>query len=189
MGWNTGDDGDEETSSNSTVLDFDMDEVQPEKPRDFSTMKRGFYPCLVTGSQQSSNAAGWRGQQIEVTVVAGEHKGRKVWGMFTTHHKTSTKAMQIGRGQLKAMFLATGVGGSDIAAVVASQVPLMVSIGIEAPKGAFNEKNTIDGFREMTSDELAAVNDPEPKAMSAPAAAAPASASTKPKFTLGKKST
>lgn len=187
MGWNTNDDGADDTS-NSTLLDFDMDEVEAEKPRDFSTMKRGFYPCLVTGSEQRSNATGWRGQQIEVTVVAGEHKGRKVWGMFTTHHKTSAKAVRIGRGQLKAMFLATGVSGSDIADVVASQCPVMASIGIEPAKGTYNEKNTIDGFREMSADEVAAVNDPEPKAMSA-AAAAPAPASTKPKFTLGKKAT
>jgi hypothetical protein len=121
---------------------------------------------------------------MEVTIIAGNGKSRKVWSNFTTHHPTSAKAVQIGRGQIKAAFLAAGVQSSSPIDLVAAQQPIMAVIGIEKGKKDSDypdDKNVIKGFKPITPDQMAALeggSDPAP-------AQAPAKAGKKPGFLKG----
>jgi len=179
MGWTKNDDSN--NTGSDTSLDFDMDEVKPEEAREFTLLPKGMVPGIVTGFKKLSNEKGWRGVNLEGTVIVGPHKGRKVWGNFTTHNPGSEKAVQIGRGQLKAAFVAAGVGGSDLADLVAAQAPVMLSIKHAKDNRSGDLKAEIGGFRELTSAESASLSsdgEPAPSSTKAPAS----KPSTKPTF-------
>lgn len=175
MSWNN------DTDTDDMDLGFDVENTEAVS---FDLLPKGEYPAIITGCtpKSSTNKAGSRYVSMEVTVIGVLGKGRKVWGNFTTHHPTSATAVQIGRGQIKAAFLAAGVQSSSPVDLVAAQQPIMVSIGVEKGNDAYpDDKNTIKGFKAITADQMAAL-----EGGSEPAPAAPAKpAGKKPGFLKG----
>lgn len=174
MGWNkTPNMNNEDNSAEdmSTELDFDLDGVEAEEARSFELMPRGFQPAVVSGFKKKSNDKGWRGVELKATIIAGQFKGRGVWGNFTTHHsdmdEKKQKSVKIGRGQIKAAFAAAGVGGNDLADLVGAEEPIMISVGHETYNG--NTKNTLAGFRAMTDKERAMLDSDGEEAPAEPA--------------------
>lgn len=152
MSWN---DNDNETDD----LGFDLAATEAEKPMSFDLLKRGDYPAIITGCEpKAGKKEGSRYVKMEITIIAGAGKGRKVWGNFTSHHPTSADAVRIGRGQIKAAFLAAGVTGSSPIDLVASCVPIVVVVGVEKGNDDFpDDKNTIKGFKAMTPEQMASL--------------------------------
>ena len=174
MSWNN------DTDTDDMDLGFDVEQTEAVS---FDLLPKGEYPAIIMGCtpKSSANKPGSRYVSMEVTVIGGKGKGRKVWGNFTTHHPTSATAVQIGRGQIKAAFLAAGVQSSSPVDLVAAQQPIMVSIGIEKGNDAYpDDKNSIKGFKPITPDQLAAL---EGGSEPAPQAARPAG--KKPGFLKG----
>lgn len=165
MSWNT-----DEVLDENLALDFDVDAAEAQEPMSFDLLAKGEYPAVITGMspKASKKVEGSRYVAMEVTIVAGKAKGRKVWGNFTTHNtpKDSTadaaeraaKAVSIGRGQIKAAFLAVGVTGSSVIDLLAAKQPIVVVIGVEKGNAAYPEdKNSIRGFKAMTDAQWVAL--------------------------------
>jgi hypothetical protein len=154
MSWN-----DNDNENDGADLGFDVDSTTPEEARSFDLLKRGDYPALITGCEpKAGKREGSRYVKMEITIVAGPGKGRKVWGNFTTHHPTSADAVRIGRGQIKAAFLAAGVTGSSPIDLVAAQQPIVVVVGVEKGNDDYpDDKNTIKGFKAMTPEQMASL--------------------------------
>jgi len=182
MSWN-----DNDTATDDLDLGFDLEATEAEKAMSFDLLKRGDYPAVITGCEPkaSKNKEGSRYVKMEVTIIAGVGKGRKVWGNFTTHHPTSADAVRIGRGQIKAAFLAAGVTGSSPIDLVAAQTPMIGVIGVEKGNDEYpDDKNTIKGFKPMTPEQLASLesgDEPAPAAQQK-TTTAPAKPSTRPAF-------
>lgn len=170
MSWNN------DTDTDDMDLGFDVEQTEAVS---FDLLPKGEYPAIITGCtpKASKDKPGSRYVSMEVTVIGGKGKGRKVWGNFTTHHPTSATAVQIGRGQIKAAFLAAGVQSSSPVDLVAAQQPIMVSIGVEKGNDAYpDDKNTIKGFKAITPDQMAALeggSKPAPQAPTKPAGKKP----------------
>lgn len=181
MSWN-----DNDTATDDLDLGFDLEATEAEKPMSFDLLKRGDYPAIITGCEpKAGKKEGSRYVKMEATIIAGAAKGRKVWGNFTSHHPTSADAVRIGRGQIKAAFLAAGVTGSSPIDLVAAQQPIVVVIGVEKGNDDYpDDKNTIKGFKAMTPEQLASLesgDEPAPAATQK-TTTAPAKPSTRPAF-------
>lgn len=177
MSWN-------DTDTDDLDLGFDMDATEAETPMSFDLLRRGDYPAIITGCEpKAGKKEGSRYVKMEVTIIAGVGKGRKVWGNFTSHHPTSADAVRIGRGQIKAAFLAAGVTGSSPIDLVAAQQPIVVAVGIEKGNDDYpDDKNTIKGFKAMTPEQMALLESGGEPAPAAAPKAAPAKTSTRPSF-------
>lgn len=180
MTWNNTD-----NETDDLDLGFDMDATVAEEAMSFEILKRGDYPALITGCEpKAGKKEGSRYVKMEITIIAGLGKNRKVWGNFTTHHPTSAQAVQIGRGQIKAAFLAAGVTGSSPIDLVAAQQPIVVVVGVEKGNDEYpDDKNTIKGFKPMSADQMASLesgDSPAPEKTSK-TTAAPAK-SSRPSF-------
>jgi len=163
MSWNT------DTDTDDMDLGFDVENTEAVS---FDLLPKGEYPAIITGCtpKASANKPGSRYVSMEVTIIGGKGKGRKIWGHFTSHHATSATAVQIGRGQIKAAFMAAGVQSSSPIDLVAAQQPIMVSVGIERGNDAYpDDKNTIKGFKAITPDQMAALEGGSEPAPAAPA--------------------
>lgn len=188
MSWN-------DNETDDLDLGFDMDATEAETPMSFELLKRGDYPAIITGCEpKAGKREGSRYVKMAVTIIAGVGKGRKIWGNFTTHNvpkdsspdsaKKAADAVRIGRGQIKAAFLAAGVTGSSPIDLVAAQQPIVVAVGVEKGNDDYpDDKNTIKGFKAMTPEQMASLESgDEPAPAAAPKAATPAKASTRPSF-------
>jgi len=188
MSWN-------DNETDDLDLGFDMDATEAETPMSFELLKRGDYPAIITGCEpKAGKREGSRYVKMEVTIIAGVGKSRKIWGNFTTHNspkdgspdsaKKAADAVRIGRGQIKAAFLAAGVTGSSPIDLVAAQQPIVVAVGVEKGNDDYpDDKNTIKGFKAMTPEQMASLESgDEPAPAAAPKAATPAKTSTRPSF-------
>jgi hypothetical protein len=163
MSWNT------DTDTDDMDLGFDVEATEAVS---FDLLAKGEYPAIITGCtpKASANKPGSRYVSMEVTIIGGKGKGRKIWGNFTSHHATSATAVQIGRGHIKAAFMAAGVQSSSPIDLVAAQQPIMVSVGVEKGNDAYpDDKNTIKGFKPITPDQMAALEGGSEPAPAAPA--------------------
>lgn len=178
MAWNNTD----ETEADELDLGFDLEATEAAEPMSFDILPKGEYPVLITGcTPKAGQKEGSRYVAMEVTIIAGKGKSRKVWSNFTTHHPTSAQAVQIGRGGIKAAFSAAGVTGSSPADLIAAQQPIMAVIGIEKGKKDSDypdDKNVIKGFKAMKPEQMASLESGEEVAP----AEAPKPASKKPSF-------
>lgn len=168
MAWNNTDD-----ENDGADLGFDVDATEPEEAMSFEVLKRGDYPILITGCEpKAGRQEGSRYVKMEVTIIAGPGKGRKVWGNFSTHlqpkdnskeaAERAAKAVRIGRGHIKSAFAAAGVTGSSPIDLVAAQTPMIGVIGVEKGNDAYpDDKNTIRGFKAMSAEQQAALESGE----------------------------
>lgn len=186
MSWNNDDNTDD------LDLGFDLDATEAQEAKSFDLLKKGDYPAIITGATpKAGKREGVRYVAMEVTIIAGPAKGRKVWGNFTTHNvprsnsaedaKKAATATNIGRGHIKSAFLAAEVTSSSPIDLVEAQTPLVVVVGIEKGTDGHEDKNNIRGFKPMAQDHRAALeagDDPTP----APAVVAIKPAGKKPGF-------
>jgi hypothetical protein len=163
MSWN---DDNNNNDDDDMSLGFDLEETKAEEAMSFDLMKRGDYPVIITGCEpKAGKREGARYVTMKVTIIAGQHKGRKVWGNFTTHNppksdsaddvKRAATAVQIGRGQIKAAFIAAGVTTSSPLDLLAAQTPMIAVVGVEKGTVEYpDDRNTIKGFKAMTAAQL-----------------------------------
>lgn len=85
---------------------FDPSAVKEDKS--FGALPAGRYRVIVDNLEMKRNSKD-TGDLIKVTykVLAGEHKGRLIWGYFNYRH-VNPQAQNIGHGQLKRFLAAVG---------------------------------------------------------------------------------
>ncbi len=170
MGWNNS----SNDSNDDLDIGFDTASVDPSDAPSFDLIKNGEYPGVVTGGKmKAGKKEGSRYASIEVTLLPESgHKGRKIWGNFTTHN-SNAQAVTIGRAQLTMAFNLAGVSSSSLADLVSSGEPMLIVVGTEKGTAGYADKNTIKGFKPMNG--------------AAPATSSKPAASSKPGFLNNRK--
>jgi hypothetical protein len=106
----------------------------------------GWAPMKLIKVEEKSNDSGWRGLSMEFEIVGGPHKGRRVWPLYTTHHRTSEKAVEIGRGKIGHLVKAAGrPDAMDTDEVIG--VVIDGKIGIKKGSAGYDDKNDVLDFR------------------------------------------
>lgn len=147
---------------------FNAEEVQPQD--NFEPLPAGWYQVIITDSEMKPTKD-QKGEylQLEYTVIAGEHEGRKCWDRLNLQNQNQT-AVEIAQRSLSSICRAVGVMAPNDSTELHDR-PFEVKLSVRPAKGEYEPSNDVKGYRTMEEGAAAA---PAP----APAAARPAAGRT-----------
>jgi len=111
----------------------------------FEPLPAGKYLCVITNSEMkpTKNGAG-EYLQVELEVIDGPHKGRKVWDRLTLKHPNEL-TVRIARGTLAQIRQATGVMNPRDS-VELHNLPLVASVGLKKRSDTGEMTNVVKGY-------------------------------------------
>lgn len=127
---------------------FNAHEVDPNVG--FDPIPAGKHLCVITSSEMKRTKAG-DGEylQIELEVIDGPCKGRKVWDRLTLKHPNEM-TVRIARGALSAICRAVGVMAPKDS-VELHNLPLLVSVGLKKREDTGEMTNVVKGYAKRES--------------------------------------
>ena len=120
-------------------------------PPSAGLIPKGWQPMKMLSHEEKTNATGWRGLVLEFEITRGDHKGRRIWPLYTTHHQTSTKAVEIGRGKLGHLIKAAGKPDAQSPDEVQG-IEIAGFVGIKKGTGGYDDKNDVLDFQPFDAD-------------------------------------
>lgn len=122
---------------------FDATQVEP--AGDFTPLPAGQYLCVASDSQMKPTKKGdGRYLQVELEVLEGEHKGRKLWDRFVLEHPND-RTVAIAKSSLAGLCTAVGVPRPRDSAEL-HNVPVLVRVACTKRKDTDEITNTIKGY-------------------------------------------
>lgn len=123
-------------------LNFDANDVAPNtKPE---PIPNGKYRMHITASEvQPAKSGKGKYLKLELQVLDGEYKGRKVWDQLNIVNDNAT-AQKIAQGQLSAICHATGVMKLTNSSQL-HHIPMLVRVVVSEQKG-YDPKNEVKGY-------------------------------------------
>jgi len=111
----------------------------------FEPLPAGKYLCIITNSEMkpTKNGAG-EYLQLELEVIDGPHKGRKVWDRLTLKHPNEL-TVRIARGTLAQIRQATGVTNPRDSCEL-HNLPLVASVGLKKRNDTGEMTNVVKGY-------------------------------------------
>lgn len=146
---------------------FDANAV-PEDTK-FAIIPAGRYPAVVTGVEWKPTKAmdGSEYLQIEVQIIDGTYRGRKLWDRFNLKNKNQV-AVDIATRQLADLAVAIGrpklTDETDLL-----DLPFIATLKIRPASGGYDESNEISKYSPMEAGSVA----PAPAPAAAPAQTQP----------------
>ncbi|TVQ34037.1 MAG: DUF669 domain-containing protein [Phycisphaeraceae bacterium] len=146
------------------TLNFDATQHKPQAS--FDPLPAGKYLVMITDSEEKDTANG-KGKflKLEMTILDGEHKGRKVWDQIMLQHP-SVQAMDIARSTLSAVCHAVGVLRPAQSQEL-HNLPLVVSVSLKKRSDTGELGNEVKGYAPR-GDGSAAPQQPAPQQNSTP---------------------
>lgn len=121
-------------------LDLSNDKAPSSEP-----LPPGVYNLVVTKAEEKPTQKGDKRVQLEFSVADGEYAGRKIWEGYQL--SGNPKAVEIGRGQLKALWKCAGHTDFNIASPEQLlNLEIAASVKVKEQDG-YNPKNTISSFK------------------------------------------
>ena len=147
----------------ANLNNFNAHEVDPNTP--FDPLPAGKYLACITGSEMKATKAGDGSYlELELTVLEGEYKDRKVWDRLCLNHPNAT-AVKIARGTLSAICRAVGVMQPKDS-VELHNLPLVVTVKCKKREDNGEMTNEVRGYAKKESaagrPQQAAPNDTTP---------------------------
>lgn len=134
---------------------FDATQVEP--AGDFAPLPAGQYLCIACDSQMKPTKKGdGRYLQVELEVLEGEHKGRKLWDRFVLEHPND-RAVAIARSSLAGLCTAVGVTRPRDS-VELHNVPVLVRVACTKRGDTGEITNTVKGYAKRGGSQPAAPN-------------------------------
>jgi hypothetical protein len=123
---------------------FDLSKV--ETSNSFETLPEGKYVANVTNAEikETKNGTG-KYIRTELTIAAGENKGRKIWTNFNVENQNQM-AVEIGLKQLKTMLQAANAQSVDKLASVSDLCGLTVGVKTKIKTDEYGEKAEVHYF-------------------------------------------
>jgi hypothetical protein len=122
---------------------FNAHEVEPSSP--FEPIPAGKYLAAVTGTETKPTKNGDGSYlEIELTVLEGEHKDRKVWDRLCLNHPNA-QTVKIARGNLSALCRAIGVM-QPRDSVELHNIPLVVTVKLKKREDTGELANEVKGY-------------------------------------------
>lgn len=129
-------------------------DLTEDKESSFSPVPAGIYNLIVTDAEETVTKNMDKRIKLTFSVADGEFAGRKI---FEGYQLTGNqKAVEIGRGQLKALWRCAG--HSDFVIQDVSQfinLEIAASVKIKSDE-TYGDKNTISSFKPKVSQQAAA---------------------------------
>lgn len=124
-------------------LNFNAQTVAPQQA--FEPLAGGWYVMAITGAEQKvTNAGTGTYLKLELTVVDGPFKGRKVWTNLNLNNP-NPKAVEIAQQQLSAICHAIGVMQLQNSQQLMN-IPMGVKLSIRKQDG-YEDSNDVRGFK------------------------------------------
>lgn len=148
---------------------FDANTVEPNDS--FDPVPNGDYLCIITTSEMKPTKAGDGAYlELELEVVDGPYKGRKLWDRLNLNNANET-AVRIAKGTLSAICRAVGVLQPTDSCEL-HDIPLVAKVACKRRDDTDEMTNVVKGYKKR--DEVAK------PAASTPALAGAASKSSTP---------
>ena len=137
-----------------TAFNFNANDHEEES--DFSALPSGDYAVVITSSDIKENKKG-NGEYlaIEMQVIEGSHKGRRLWDNITIKHPNDT-AVKIGNSRLASICRAVNVIQPKDT-IELHDIPLTVKVGQEEYQGEM--KNRIKAYKAKSGVKAEASED------------------------------
>jgi len=122
---------------------FDAHEVEPNVG--FDPIPAGKYLAIIANSEMKPTKAG-TGEylELELEVIEGPYKGRKLWDRLTLKHPNDL-TVQIAKGTLSSICRAVGVMKPNDS-VELHNLPLVISVGCKKREDNGDLTNVIKGY-------------------------------------------
>lgn len=129
---------------------FNAHEVDPNVG--FDPIPAGKHVCIITGTEMKPTKAG-DGEylQIELEVIDGPHKGRKLWDRLILQHPNEM-TVRIARGTLSSICRAVGVMAPKDS-VELHNLPLVASVGLKKREDTGEMTNVVKGYAKRGAAE------------------------------------
>lgn len=148
------------------TLNFDASQVKPSTPS--TPLPAGNYIVAITDSstKPTKNGAG-QYLEIEMTILDGEQKGRKVWDRLCINHPNA-QTVEIARANLSAICHAVGVM-RPVDSVELHNLPMSVKVICKKDDATGDIRNEVRGYAKRENHPpLSASQTPTPAANSVP---------------------
>jgi hypothetical protein len=131
---------------------FNAADVEPQAPR--GLIDPGWYPAVINTSKTKINNAGTGSYlELEIEIIDGPAKGRRVWDRLNLDNPNAT-AVEIAKAALSAICHSVGVLTPKAPEELHGK-PLEINVGIQPAKGAYSESNVVKGYRKAGEAGLA----------------------------------
>lgn len=111
----------------------------------FGVIPKGVYNASITEAKMKDTQKGDQRLNLTFTIQGGDYHGRKIFEGYNM--SGSEKAVQIGRGQLKAILKAGGKGFEISGPEDFLGIELAISVKVIPEKDGYAEKNGVQGFK------------------------------------------
>lgn len=125
---------DDDDNGSSLDLGINWDTVEDSLAPNFAALPDGWYTVRVSAPEITATKAGdMRQAKLRLDVIDGEHARRVIFARHTVSVADGAsdgkrKSALIGRSQLKELFAAAGIGGSDLADLVGAEVEARIKL-------------------------------------------------------------
>lgn len=135
----------------SEAYSFNSRGVEPSRPREDGPIPNDWYRMWIVSTEIRPTKAGTgKRMELELDVVAGEYKGRKVWEGLNIQNPNA-QAQEIALRDLAAICQATGVLAFTTPAQLHRKV-MLVKVGTERREG-YKDRNIVLGYKPITEVE------------------------------------
>ena len=146
-------------------LDFDPQQ-HVASSRSYDPLPAGTYQFAVTSIKPKMISENTTRQiTVELTVIDGEHKGRKVWGRHSDRTTRTDDGMQksvaIGRDRLAELMRGTGTAGLSLAGCVGAEVE--AKIKVRPASGNFDASNEVVAYVAPNAPQSTQAAQPKPQ--------------------------
>lgn len=123
---------------------FNAADVAPQDS--FDPLPAGWYEVIISDSENKPTKDG-KGEylQLELTVISGEHEGRKVWDRLNLNNPNTT-AVEIAQRALSAICRSVGVMAPNDSSELHDR-PFQVKLSVKPAKGEYEASNEVKGYR------------------------------------------
>jgi hypothetical protein len=122
---------------------FNAAEVEPQTSR--GLLEKGEYVVTIEKTSTKINRAGTGSYlELELQIVEGEAKGRRIWDRLNLDNPNQT-AVDIAKASLSAICHSVGVLTPSSPEELKG-IPLVAIIGIQPAKGEYSESNVVKGY-------------------------------------------
>jgi hypothetical protein len=121
----------------------------------FDTLPEGSYLVVAkAGELKSTKAGDGKYIKVELEVIDGQYKGRKLWNMFNVQNPNEV-AVKIGRAQMKKFFLAAGAKPEHLANLTPESFAGKVVVAVVTTEiDSYGEKNVIKDWRTEKGEKV-----------------------------------
>lgn len=125
---------------------FNAADVAPQDS--FDPLPAGWYPVIISESEfKPTRKNDGQYLQLELTVIEGDHEGRKVWDRLNLDNPNQT-AVEIAQRALSAICRAVGVMAPNDSAELHDR-PFEVKLSVRPAKDSYEAANEVKGYRSI----------------------------------------